>query len=156
MLRQPWLSFRQHCGLLSAVLLLTLASCKCGVMSIVVSCVEMSAAPAAPSCPGAGASVASAGVADVDGTPPCGAAAAPQLLQGHRCCRAAVQPALMRLGQLRGVGARVRDDHEQHVQRHTDASTVRGLRDRRTQSFQMLSQERRTGPRRGVTDVSES
>ena len=59
--------------------------------------------------------------------------------KGHRCSRAAVQPALMRLGQLRGVGARVHDGHEKPVQRHTDASTVRSLRDRRTQSFQMLS-----------------
>lgn len=134
MLRQPWRSFREHRGLLSAALLLTTSSCMCGIMSVVISCVEMSAAPAAPSCPGPGASAASARVAGVEGTPPRGAAAAPQLLQGHRCSRAAVQPPLMRLGQLRGVGARVRDGHEQPAQRHTEASTVRGLRDRRTQS----------------------
>ena len=48
--------------------------------------------------------------------------------------QAAMQPAVARLGQLRGVEVHVRGDHEQPVQRHTAASTVRGLRDRRTQS----------------------
>ena len=60
MLRRSWRSFCEYRGLLSTALLLTTASCMRGIMSGVMSCIEMSVAAAAPSCSEPGASVASA------------------------------------------------------------------------------------------------